>query len=155
MHWSQRRCFCKLQAKSQCAHQLHCDGRVLGRQSLDPVYCWGVITEERNMRIFHVTYGFHYQPKHEQAGHFQVRISDQAIWVVIRDNTGRNVFWSLQSKNNWWDSLLLSNDDPAKSMSGCISNPNVVRPACHQISTLRWCADCLDQECATVAYCIV
>ena len=107
------------------------------------MYCRGVVTEKRNMRVVHVTDLFHDQPKHEESSHFQIGVSNGSIGVCITNNVVGDVPWPLPPKHNGFDGFSLSYYYTSKAMTGRVRDPNEVWPSHNKVSALCRRTDCV------------
>jgi hypothetical protein len=102
------------------------------------VYGGRVIAEQGDMCIGNGTDFFHYQPKHQQTCHFQIRVCDSAVRVIIRDNAGRDVLRPLETKHCGCGRAIFTNYNTAQAMARRVRYANVIWPSGDQVSTLRW-----------------
>ena len=94
----------------------------------------------------------HHEPQYDQAGEFEVRIGDGALWVRVRDDVGRNIRWPLQAEDGGRTLSEFANNNAPNSVARCIYHPDIVGPPCDEFSAACRSGCGLSQEGTTIGY---
>ena len=95
--------------------------------ALHPADGWAVVTKD-DYPFFRegTTDVLHHQPQYDEAGKFEVRVGEGALWVRVRDDTGRNIWWPLQAKDRGRTVREFANDNAPNSVARCIYHSDIV-----------------------------